>query len=480
MFDAAAAVPAAAIPPHQADGTTIAVIGAGFSGTLLALHLLRRCPATTRVLLIERGPRHGAGLAYGTLNPAHLLNVPAAKMSAFPDRPLHFLQWLQQRPAADTGGEAPGPGTFAPRALYGAYLRSLLYDALQDPAQRNRLVLVRDEVTGLELDAPTTCLRCAHGQPVQADLVVLATGNLPPCPIPVGDGSFFTTRFYRHDPWASDALADLAADAPVLLLGTGLSMVDATIALLEQGHRGPIQTVSRRGLLPYRHVSVPPPPPVAATYPTRLTALTRHIRGQARSAAAAGSDWRAVVDAIRPFTADLWQALSVAERNRFLRHLRPWWDIHRHRMAGAIADRIDAARASGQLRVHAGRLQAFAIEQDTVLATIRPRGGGAPVTLSASRVINCTGPGIECGRLTDPLLLTLLRDGAVRPDPLGLGLDVALSGAVRAADGSLSRRVFAIGPLTRAAFWEMTAVPDIRGQCETLAQRLSALVKPSR
>jgi uncharacterized NAD(P)/FAD-binding protein YdhS len=201
---------------------------------------------------------------------------------------------------------------------------------------------------------------------------------------------------------------------------------------------------------------------------------------QAKTAEVAGRDWRSVVDALRPFTADLWQALSIPDRKRFLRHLRPWWDIHRHRMAGPVAERLQEVRARGQLRMHAGRLAGLAAVDGMAAVTFRPRGGGAPVTLSAARVINCTGPGIECGRLTDPLLLTLLRDGLVRPDGVGLGLDVTPTGAVRAADGAMSRRIFALGPQTRGTFWEMTAVPDIRRQCETMAKHLGALVKPPR
>jgi uncharacterized NAD(P)/FAD-binding protein YdhS len=320
-------------------------------------------------------------------------------------------------------------------------------------------------------------VRLRHGEPLTADLVALATGNLPPCPIAVGDGSFFETALYRHGPWAPEALAGLDPDAAVLLLGAGLTMVDTVVALLDQGHRGPIHAISRRGLLPHRHrpaAAVLSP----AAYPTRLTALTRFVRNQAQAAQRDGGDWRAVIDALRPHTADLWQALSVEDQKRFLRHLRPWWDIHRHRMAGPVADRMEAAQAAGQLRVHAGRLASLAEAGGKAVAVYRPRRGPGPHTLTAARVVNCTGPGVECGRLTDAFLRALLRDGVVRPDPLGLALDIGPSGGVRGADGALSQRVFAVGPVTRARFWEMTAVPDIRRQCETLAQHIAALVPP--
>ncbi|MFL5257860.1 MAG: FAD/NAD(P)-binding protein [Rhodopila sp.] len=477
MFDAATAIPARPdLAASTVNATTIAIIGGGFSGTLLALHLLRRCPAHARIMLIERSRQHGPGLAYSTTNQGHLLNVPAAKMSAFPDRPLDFLQWLQELPVEQRGNLTPEPGTFAPRALYGAYISSHLHQAMQDPAQRDRLFLIRDSVIGLDQGVQPIQLLLDHGKRIEADLVVLATGNLTPCPIPVGDGSFFETSLYRHDPWAQETLTELDPHAPVLLMGAGLTMVDTVIALLDQGHRGPIHAVSRRGILPHRHRPAAPAPALPSPYPTRLPALVRFVRAQAK---AAGSDWRSVVDALRPHTTDLWQALSLDDQKRFLRHLRPWWDVHRHRMAAHVADRIDDARARAQLRIHAGRLVALAAVGGMAAVTFRPRRAPNPVTLTVARVVNCTGPGIECGRLTDPLLLALLRDRVVRPDPLHLALDVTPNGAVLGADGALSQRIFAVGPVTRARFWEMTAVPDIRRQCENLAQHMAALV-PAR
>ena len=488
MLDAATAIsatalsarlpPISACPTHRPQASTIAIIGAGFSGTLLAIHLLRRCPLGTRVVLIERSHLHGTGLAYSTQHQGHLLNVPAEKMSAFPDQPLDFLHWLQLRAPEELDGVQPAAGAFVPRGLYGAYIRSHLQQVLMDPATREHLALVQDDVTGLDRTVHPLRLHLKRGEPIEADIAVLAVGNLPPCPIQAGDGSFYDTPFYRHDPWASDVLTGLHPEAPVLLMGAGLTMVDTAMALLDQGHRGPIHTVSRRGMLPHRHQAAPPAPEIPAPYPARLTALTRMLRAQAKAAHAAGGDWRAVVDALRPFTTDLWQALPTEDKARFLRHLRPWWDIHRHRMAGPAADRIAAAVDAGQLRIHAGRLQRFAVANGMADVTLRPRNGDVPLTLTAARVINCTGPGIECGRLTDTLLLGLLRDGTVRTDALGLGLDVTPNAALRAADGSVSRRLFAVGPMTRAAFWEMTAVPDIRRQAETLALHLSALVKP--
>ena len=465
--------------------STIAVIGAGFSGTLLALHLLRRCPPSTRVLLIERNRRFGRGTAYATGNANHLLNVPAARMSAFHDRPGDFLDWLQQHPDAAREADSMPPslagGSFLPRRVYGAYVRSLLKQELRgDP--RRRLELYSGEVSTIDNRGQPLRIVLDRDRVLEADYAMLAIGNFPPEPMKIDDPSFYASPFYRPDPWAQDALADLDPDAPLLLIGTGLTTVDLVISLLDQGHRGPIHALSRRGLLPHEHLSAVPQAAVARVpenVPVRVLALLRFLRAQAQAVATAGGDWRTVIDELRPLTQDLWQVMPLEERGRFLRHLRPWWDVHRHRMAPEVATRIGAACESGQFRRYAGRIRACRIEDDAVAVTYRPKRQDSLAGLRVARVINCAGPGADYDRIADPLVRRLLADGVVRPDPLRLGLDVTQGCALLHRDGSISRRLFAVGPVTKGAFWEITAVPDIRRQCEQLAQHLAGLVRPA-
>ena len=264
-----------------------------------------------------------------------------------------------------------------------------------------------------------------------------------------------------------------------MLIGTGLTMVDLVTSLLDQGHVGPIHALSRRGLLPERHAPAPAIRTGAATdlaYPTAPAALLRLLRAEASRLAAHGGNWRSVVDDMRPFTHDIWQAMAPAERERFMRHARRWWDVHRHRMAPAVAERIAAAQRTGQLRVKAGRLRRLRLQDGHVDAAYAT-AGGETTTLQVSRVINCAGPGADYARIAAPLLQDLLRRGIARPDPLQLGLDVSGAGALIGRDGAISRRLFAVGPPTRGRFWEMTAVPDIRRQCELLAATLAGLIK---
>ncbi len=463
---------------------SIAIVGAGFSGTLVALHLLRRSPQWVRITLIERNAQFGRGQAYGTGNPNHLLNVPAGRMSAFHDRPGDFIVWLQRQHEV-AGGEACGPcpqaDTFVPRRDFGLYVRHLLNEELKRPELGDRLDLQRGDVRDVETEGRLT-LRLDRDRVIEADLLVLAMGNFPPEAPAVATPAFYDSAFYRADPWAGDALAGLSPADPVLLIGTGLTTVDAVITLLDAGHTGPIYAVSRRGLLPLRHgahAGARPADPLA--YPTSVASLARLLRRETRGQIEGGGDWHPVIDALRPFTTDVWQAMSVDDRRRFLRHIRPWWDIHRHRIAPAVADRIAQARASGQLVVRAGRMRSFAVEDGVVRLAYRARGREERLErLEVARVVNCAGPGADYDRIGHPLARALLRRGVVRPDPLRLGLDVTGTCAVIDRDGAISRRIFAAGPLTKGQFWEMTAVPDIRRQCEVLAGHLAALVRPAR
>ena len=454
---------------------TFAIIGAGFSGTLLALHLLRRTPTHVRVVLIERQNRFAQGPAYATGNPSHLLNVPAGRMSAFHDRPGDFYEWLAKQPeaAADLG-----PGSFAPRRQFGAYIRQLLHEELRRPGSDGRLELVRGDVAVIEGEAHGPLSLCIGAERrIEADLAVLAIGNFPPEPPTIADPGFFDTPLYRPDPWAGDALDGLDPDAGVLLIGTGLTMVDTVTSLEDAGHRGPIHALSRRGLMPRCHATAGRPPRrPGAAIPDRLIDCLSMLRSEARRAARDGSSWQAALDELRPFGRDLWQNLSPEDRSRFLRHLRPWWDVHRHRLAPEVSRRIDAARARGQLQIHAGRIDSITAGTEAATVIYRPRGLSERRTLAVARVVNCAGPACDFDRIPHPLVRRLLHDGMVRPDPQRLGLDVAPSGALRDRAGAISRQLFAVGPVTRGAYWEMTAVPDIRRQCELLAAQLAMLV----
>ena len=432
----------------------VAIVGAGFSGTLLAINLLRHDgPAAT---LIERGDAAGLGVAYGTRQSDHLLNVRAANMSAFPDRPDHFVRWLGQRDAT------AGAADFVPRALYGTYLRETL--AAAQAAAPGRLTVVDGEAIGV--DGATVRLR--DGGQVAADAVVLAVGNLAP-QVPPGLERIADLPAYIGNPWAAGATAGLADDDTVLLIGTGLTMVDVVLTLEAQGFGGRIVALSRRGLLPHRHApATPPAQPLRERPRPPLSDLVRSVRERGRAIG-----WRGAIDELRPFTQGIWAAADPVERRRFLRHVRPWWDIHRHRLAPAVADRIDAMVACGRLTLLAGKCCDAQAAEGGIAVEWRPRGHVARQRMVAARVLSCIGPQGDIARTDDPLLAALVASGRIRPDGEHLGIDVEGTGRVLHADGDSDDRLFAIGPMTRGAFWEIVAVPDLRRQVWDVARYLS-------
>ena len=433
----------------------------------MACHLLRSPGKDLHVTLIEKRPDVGRGIAYYTANPDHLLNVRAANMSAFSDQPDHFWQWLRAR---QNGGQAAwgpcdDPFCFAPRQVYGEYIASLIAPLLSNAERSNGLRIVRGECTSLDPDPRGVTATLADGSCHRGDLVVLATGY----------ETLTSPSDCFADPWVPPEDAKIEKDARILILGTGLTMVDYVLALILAGHKGPIFALSRRGLLPHAHHSVQPLPINEADIPlgTSLTDLTRWLRKTAAEHTAQGGDWRSIVDGIRPFTQQIWQRLGMSARRQFLEHARAWWDVHRHRMAPQVRARIDAAISSGLLTVVAAKLcRIETAEQRATLVHYRRRGANVVETMEVDKIVDCRGIGITPFKVVNPVLCNLLERGLARLDPLSIGLDVTAECALVDRRGVASERLFAVGPLTRAAFWEIIAVPDIRNQCAVLANRL--------
>ncbi|ATE67473.1 FAD-dependent oxidoreductase [Rhizorhabdus dicambivorans] len=432
------------------------IVGAGFSGTLQAINLLRH--EGPHATLIERQPHAGRGIAYSAAHPDHLLNVRAGNMSALPDDPDHFLRWLARH--------RPELGGFVPRIVYGDYLADLLRAAME--RAEGRLTLIRGEAVDAERSGGGYAVTLDDGRRLAADTLVLAPGNLPPHEPPALAGAGLDPDLYAPDPWSGNVADGLAADDRVLIVGTGLTMVDVALLLDARGFRGRIIAMSRRGLLPHAHADQTMGAPLQQRPPLRPSELLRSVR--ARTGA---TGWRPAVDALRPFTQDLWLGADAEGRRRFLRHLRPWWDIHRHRLAPRVAERIAAMRADGRLDIVAGKLAGADVRDGQVDISWRPRGADTLRTLRVRRIVNASGPQGDLARTGEPLLRRLLERGLIRPDALHLGIDVNPQSEAIGASGQADSGLLVIGPMTRGTFWEIVAVPDIRVQTWSVARRLS-------
>jgi uncharacterized NAD(P)/FAD-binding protein YdhS len=445
-------------PSREADACSIAIVGGGASGALMIAHLLKCAGDAVRVTLIEPREQIGRGLAYATENESHRLNVRASNMSAFPDDPDHFWRWLR---ANGHGGE--DRFCFVPRLVYGRYLGALVEDRLAESDPRLRWF--REIVTGLSERNGSVTLHFSDSETAVFDMAVLCCGHEA--------SERLEAPFVS--PWEDPRAWNTAPDSAILILGTGLTMVDAAIALSESGHRGPIVALSRRGLLPqaHRRVDVAPIAQTEWPSPARLASFLHWLRARARKEMRSGGDWRSVVDGLRPHVQGIWRAMPRNSRRRFLEHARPWWDIHRHRMAPEVEAKIRTLQESGQLQILAGHLLEVNAKRGGASVSIRPRASEALVRLKVSRIVSCRGLTSDPRRSSNPLVAQLVAEGAARADPLGIGLDVDSDCALVDASGRASERIFAVGPMSQAAFWESIAVPDIRLQAASLAQRLT-------
>jgi len=301
---------------------------------------------------------------------------------------------------------------------------------------------------------------------------VLALGNFPPGD-PLASGDTKTGSRYFRDPWSAETLEDVQDLSSILLIGSGLTSVDVALRLRLQGCRGTIHVVSRHGLLPQPHKATDASPPFwNESSPKSTRGLLRLVREQVRQGERQDIEWQSVFDSLRPLVARIWQSLPQVEKRRFLRHVRPYWEVHRHRAAPEIAQSIADQISSGKIQLHAGRITDYVESKNGVVVTYRDRKCGESTSVLVDRVINCTGPESDCRRLENPLMSALLADGLARPDPLFLGLDVSLDGALIGRGGAVSQSLYAVGPARKGSLWESTAVPELREQIHKLAQHL--------
>jgi uncharacterized NAD(P)/FAD-binding protein YdhS len=426
----------------------VAIIGGGFSGTILAAQLARR---GIDCALIDGSGRLGKGVAYSTTEPAHLLNVRAEGMSAWAGEPDHFSRRLE--------GEGGNRRSFAQRRFFARYLGDILQEAIGSghvqPVERSAVAARRNEGTWrLELD---------DGPTIEAEAVALAIGNQQPGSLPAFAG---VGNRYIANPWESAARAaveELASSGGAgLLVGTGLTMVDLVLSLDAAGHHGKIVAVSRRGLAPRGHADFDPAPVEREKVPHgNVRALLRWLRERASEVG-----WRAAIDSLRPHSQALWQSLGTEQQLRFLRHARPWWDVHRHRIAPEVAATVARLIGEDRLEVMAGRIVSATGDGEGLDVEIRRRGAGEARRMRFAYAFNCTGPLHAIEHTRDPLLRSLFDSGAARPDALGIGL--AIDENSRAGE-----RLWALGPLTKGRYWEIIAVPDIREQAALVAQDVS-------
>jgi uncharacterized NAD(P)/FAD-binding protein YdhS len=467
--------------PMRAEMQTVAIVGGGFSGSMCAaqlLHLAKTSTSPLRIVLLEQRGSVGEGLAYSTREECHLLNVPAGRMSAWPDRPGDFLQWAQARDGKITADD------FLPRQWYGEYIRQTLRHAAETAAGPVQFAVVYDEVKRIARHPEGGwLLNLARGTPLRATAVVLGIGHRAPND-PLAKRWTGPRAHFIADPWKVFAMYPVKPDDSVLILGTGLTAVDAVMSLVERGHRGKVTLLSRRGLLPQPHLAGHPTPMDMTEMVKQLTSdsslkaltLCRQVRAKVAEAQAKGIPWQCVTDGLRPHITALWRAMPITERRRFLSHVRAFWEVHRHRMPYPVAIKFSELLSSGKVKIVSGRVDAVKADNNRLTITLRDRQSAKAVEMTSDWIVNATGPSPSNSAAANPAIGSLLIQGLLCADELNLGVCTTPAGEALAADGEPVPDLFVVGTLRKPDLWESTAVPELRAQAATAAAAVRGLL----
>lgn len=469
-------------PSMSNNQPTVVIVGGGFSGAATAAQLLRRSNLARfplNVILVERQGAIGEGVAYGTHDPLHLLNVPSGRMSAWPDAPDDFANWIASRYGVHDRA------AFVRRKWYGEYVRETLLKAAHEVGGTAKLTVLFDEVRRISRRPDKGWLvSYAKSVSTTCNAVVLAIGHRSPTD-PIGRNWAGPRVRYISDPWLPFVTNAIAAHDPVVILGSGLTAVDTVLSLSHTPRTAPIWLLSRRGLMPQMHSGVPAPAfnfeSLMAEWtskPLRINDLLKAIRKQIKSIVASGGDWRTAIDGLRPHTSKIWQSLSFADRRRFLTHLRPFWEIHRHRTAVDVANRFRDLIAKGLVKVIAGRVSAAQSDEKGVRLFVRERGEERSLEINAGWVMNCTGPSASNSAESNPVIGSLLVHDWAAADPLSLGLESNSEGNVLDAKGDPTPNLFVVGTLRKPNLWESTAVPELRVQAGNVAESILTQFSP--
>ena len=445
----------------------VAILGCGFTGAAAAIALAEAARGPLAVTLVDRDRSRGGGLAYGRARSGELLNVRARDLSILAGRPGDFADWMARLTGddADPAAQAAIADSFAPRALFANYVRRRLDEAASARPEVSLEVLEGEARDLAPAPGGGYAVTLDPGPALHADAAILATGYDAPRP-----------RFGRC-PHAPIPAQELARARRVALVGSGLTMADVLLRLRAEGCEAEVTVISRRALVPRPHAdSAARPPALQTPAGVRLAELARDLRAACARAEAEGRPWQGEVNRLRPHAQAIWQALSAADRARFLRHLRPFWDAHRHRLPPAQHARLAAELARPRTRLRPGRVLEATGEAPCRLR-VAWRGARAPETLAVDLAIDCSGHRPD---LSAPLPASLIAQGLAAPDPSGLGLRVAADGRLWGPRGGEISGLFALGPLGQGSLFEITAVPEIVRQAALAAETLGDLLAAPR
>lgn len=458
----------------------VAIVGGGFTGAALAYHLVQKIPdGAARIIVFEPRQILGGGLAYDTSEAVHRINVPAARMSLIPGDDEHFQRWLLEGDVLRDDPEAVTPDghMFARRGVFGRYVHAHVAPFLANGRvehHRSRVLsIAAANKAGWRVEAE-------DGSALLADIVVLATTHPSPQAPSVLARTLAAHPRYVADTTVDGALSPIRADDRVLVVGSGLTAADVIAALDASGHRGPMTAVSRRGLRSRGHHLLPQDPFGDFASPPSRTALAllKRTRSAITEAEAQGISWHAIFDKLRVQGGEIWRQLPIAERRRLVRLLRPYWDVHRFRIAPQVEGALERLISAGRLSFQAASITGAQVDEDGEISVrLRHRHGKGVLDERYDAVVITTGPGHAGILSSQPFLAGLAADGRLHPDQVGLGIEVDAESRAIGEGGQANKSLYIAGPLARGTFGELMGLPQVTEHAVFVADRVAGDVR---
>jgi uncharacterized NAD(P)/FAD-binding protein YdhS len=461
------------------NSRTIAIVGCGFCGMMAAVNIMQgNSLRAIKLVVINADNDFGKGVAFSATSLKYLLNVPAGNMSCFENDPDHFINWLHKKKPYSLISEIMLSKVFAPRQEYGNYLRDVWQEALQKKNENISVELINDFAEDISINekGKLAIISFRKNESIFADQVILATGNEKPSNISIINQSFYKSNLYFENPWLPEAVKNSDIEKNIFIIGNSLTMVDTVIGLIENKFQGKIYSISPNGfaLLPHGYsgkIYEGLLNELAGT--ENLNMLLHLFKKHIKLVTKFGFNAEPVIDSVRTNTQKMWRALTIADKKQFLNPFSRKWNTGRHRIPSHIHRLMQDLRIQGRLLPLTGHI--IDITETEKEATIKfyDKKTKKEESINAMRVINCTGPSTDITRSENPLIQNLVKKNLIHADELHLGINATSDGAIINANGKISSVLFTLGSSLKGILWEITAVPDLRIQCENLAKLLA-------
>lgn len=457
----------------------IGIIGGGFTGTMTAVQLIDKSTEPCEIILINERETLNKGIAYNPYSDKHLLNVIAGKMSAYPDNPDHFLEWIMQKEDFKNNDKTLIANSFLPRLLYGEYLCEIWEEAKKiAEAKQLKLTVLNSFVVDLDVSDHAVDLWLDNNLKLNIDHCVIATGNHIASNPNIENMDFYKSTNYFQNPWKIESVKNTNKNLPVLIIGNGLTMVDTVLGLLEQGFKGEIYSISPHGfnILPHRHNGLKYSKLVEDLRDDMsIYELVNLVNKHIKTIREYGVSAETVIDSLRPHTQRIWQSFSDKEKELFMSRLRHLWGVARHRIPLHSHDKIQQLRIDGKLHINSGKIIDIIDSNESIIVQYFDKKEHELKEINVSRIINCTGPATDLMSLDKSFLKNCLLKGVLTQDKLKLGIKANTETfQIISSDGKTHTNLYTIGSNLKGELWESTAVNELREQAEKLAERLIA------